>query len=58
MLYDDNLTIMQYNSTISAIQREWKFQMLHVAGINEETIPHDKYNKLTRMSNKYVSNIV
>jgi len=32
--------------------------MLHAPGINEETILHDKYNKLTHMSNKYVSKIV
>ena len=51
MLYGVNLTIMQYNSTISAIQREWKFEMLLAAGINEETTLHDKYIKLARMSN-------
>jgi hypothetical protein len=55
MLYDVNLTIMEYNSIISAIPREWKFQMLHPAGINDL---YDKYNKLTLMSNKCVSKIV
>jgi len=58
MLYDVNLTIMEYNSIISAIPREWKFQMSHADGINEETSLHNKYNKLTLMSNKYVSKIV
>jgi len=32
--------------------------MLHAAGIIEETTLHVKYNKLTRMSNQYVSKIV
>jgi hypothetical protein len=46
---------MEYNSVISAIPREWKLQMLHPAGINDL---HDKYHKLTLMSNKCVSKIV
>ena len=50
VFYDINQTVMECNSIISPIQREWKFQMLNAAGINDETILHDKLKK----TNPYV----
>ena len=58
IIYDVNLTVMEYNSIISAIPRIWKRQILHNMENINQTDQHDQYSNLTMMASKYVSKTV
>ena len=55
MLYDTNITVMGYNSLISAIPREWKRYMVENVQIIQPEPMHSKYIKLSLIPQKMVS---
>ena len=58
IIYDVNLTVMEYNSLTSAIPRNWKRHMLQNPVRDNVQVLHNKYEQLTFMPQKMVSKYV